>query len=106
MSLRLYSDSPPELCISIKCYLMVKYITPLIISIKITLFPWLQVSSDQAKNVARDLRLHYMETSAKLALNVNQAFCDCVRHIRKFHEEERSLPQVKPKKKKRSCSIL
>ena len=66
----------------------------------------LQVNSDQAKVLARELRLHYVETSAKLNLHVEQAFLDSARLVKKFQEEDRQLPVVKPKKRKKMCTIL
>ncbi|XP_067946080.1 ras-like protein 2 [Watersipora subatra] len=64
------------------------------------------VSGEHGKALARELKLHYVETSAKLNLNVEQAFHDTARYIRKFQEEERQLHIVKPKKRKKSCIIL
>lgn len=72
-------------------------------TIKLLLF---QVSSDEGKMLARELRLHYIETSAKVSLHVEQAFYDVTRLIKKFHEEERQNHIIKPKKKKNGCSIL
>ena len=56
--------------------------------------------------LARELRLHYVETSAKVSIHVEQAFFDVTRLIKKFQEDERQHHVVKPKKKKKSCTIL
>lgn len=60
----------------------------------------------EGKNLARELRLHYIETSAKLNMHVEQVFHDTVRLVRRFYDEERHQPVMKPKKKKRACTVL
>ncbi|XP_046553984.1 ras-related protein R-Ras2-like [Haliotis rubra] len=63
------------------------------------------VSQDKGIELARSLKISYIEASAKNRTNVDQAFYELVRIIRKFQAEER--PPVKPPgKKKRRCSIL
>lgn len=63
------------------------------------------VSKDEGMELAKQLKVSYTEASAKNRMNVDQAFYDLVRIIRKFQAEER--PQVKQEKKlKRACCIL
>ncbi|KAK6170708.1 hypothetical protein SNE40_019030 [Patella caerulea] len=63
------------------------------------------VSHDEGAEVARSLKISYIEASAKNRSNVDQSFYELVRIIRKFQAEER--PPVKtPKKKQKKCSIL
>lgn len=64
------------------------------------------MSGEQGRELARELRLHYIETSAKTCLHVEQAFHDVARLTRKFHDEDRQPQVVKPKKRKGQCSIL
>ena len=60
------------------------------------------VSSNDGKELASQLKIPYIETSAKNRTNVDQAFHDLVRAIRKFN----NLTQAAPKKKKRMCVIM
>lgn len=64
------------------------------------------VSIEEAQNVARLLRIPYIECSAKLRMNVDQAFHELVRIVRKFQLSER--PPLKPnyKKNKKKCCML
>jgi len=65
------------------------------------------VSSDEALAISRQLKLPYMECSAKLRMNVDQAFHELVRIVRKFQAAER--PPIKPSHRansKRNCTIL
>lgn len=64
------------------------------------------VSTDEAQNLARHIKIPCIECSAKLRMNVDQAFHELVRIIRKFQAAER--PPLKPaaKKSKKRCSIL
>jgi len=64
-----------------------------------------KISMDDGNELARQLNVKYIEASAKLRMNVDPAFTELVRVIRKFHLDER--PAIKPaKKKKRRCTIL
>lgn len=56
--------------------------------------------------LAKELKLHYIETSAKLNLRVEQAFYDTARLIKRFQYEDRQLQTTKPKKHKGGCAIL
>nr|CAD7588307.1 unnamed protein product [Timema genevievae] len=64
------------------------------------------VSSVEAQNLSRQLKIPYIECSAKLRMNVDQAFHELVRIVRKFQLSER--PPLKPnnKKNKKKCAIL
>jgi len=68
-----------------------------------------QVSIDECMNLAKQLKTPYIECSAKNRMNVDQAFFELVRLIRKFQALERPLHQEKDSpttKKKSKCSIL
>jgi len=64
------------------------------------------VSVEEAQNMARQLKIPYIECSAKLRMNVDQAFHELVRIVRKFQLSER--PPLKPNynKKKKKCCML
>ncbi|XP_074662999.1 ras-like protein 2 [Tubulanus polymorphus] len=64
------------------------------------------VASDEGQELARQLNIRYIETSAKLKVNVDLAFHDLVRSIRKFKAEERSLIKTTKPTSKRKCIIL
>lgn len=64
------------------------------------------MTSEDGKNLARELKLHYVETSAKINIHVDQAFYDVTRLTKKFQEDERQHSVIKPKKKKKGCTIL
>lgn len=64
------------------------------------------VTTAEAQNLSRQLKVPYIECSAKLRMNVDQAFYELVRVVRKFQLSER--PPLKPnyESRKRKCSIL
>lgn len=63
------------------------------------------VSAGEGQELAHNLKIRYIEASAKHRLNVDQSFYELVRIVRKFQEEER--PPVKPNNRKRKkCTIL
>lgn len=62
-----------------------------------------QVSNQEGKDTAKTLNLAYVETSAKQRVNVDLAFHELVRIIRKFSKENN---QKEVKKKKGGCNIL
>ncbi|XP_041033580.1 ras-related protein R-Ras2-like [Carcharodon carcharias] len=68
------------------------------------------VTKDEAENLARQLKVTYLEASAKIRLNVDNAFHNLVRAIRKFQElESPPSPQPKPSKGESSgcpCVLL
>uniref|UniRef100_A0A5F9CMS3 RAS related 2 n=1 Tax=Oryctolagus cuniculus TaxID=9986 RepID=A0A5F9CMS3_RABIT len=47
-----------------------------------------QVTQEEGQQLARQLKVTYMEASAKIRMNVDQAFHELVRVIRKFQEQE------------------
>lgn len=64
------------------------------------------VTNTEAQQLAQQLKIQYMECSAKMRMNVDTAFHDLVRHVRKFQAAERPpIGQHKPKQG-RKCSIL
>jgi len=64
------------------------------------------VTMADAQNLARQLKIPYIECSAKLRMNVDQAFHELVRIVRKFQLSER--PPLKPNydNRKKKCVIL
>lgn len=64
------------------------------------------MTTAEAQNLSRQLKVPYIECSAKLRMNVDQAFYELVRIVRKFQLSER--PPLKPsdENRKRKCSIL
>merc|ERR1712025_1011168 len=68
-----------------------------------------QVSRPECENMAKQLKTPFIECSAKNRMNVDQAFYELVRLIRKFQALERPIaPQTRPKesKSKSSCNLL
>uniref|UniRef100_U5EVV1 Putative ras oncoprotein at 64b n=1 Tax=Corethrella appendiculata TaxID=1370023 RepID=U5EVV1_9DIPT len=65
------------------------------------------VSLDEAQQLSRQLKIPYIECSAKLRINVDQAFHELVRVVRKFQQSERPLlkDEYGNKKKKRCCIL-
>lgn len=65
-----------------------------------------QVSRFDAQNASTQLKIPYIECSAKQRMNVDQAFHELVRIVRKFQASER--PPLKPtyNNKKRKCCII
>ncbi|XP_076370303.1 ras-related protein R-Ras2-like isoform X2 [Tachypleus tridentatus] len=65
------------------------------------------VSQNDVQQMAHQLKIPYMECSAKHRLNVDAAFHDLVRLVRKFQAAERPLVKMsKPSNKKGCCIIL
>ncbi|GCC30254.1 ras-related protein R-Ras2-like [Chiloscyllium punctatum] len=63
-----------------------------------------QVTKEEAESLARQLKVTYLEASAKIRLNVDNAFHSLVRAIRKFQElEGPPSPQPKPSKESNGC---
>lgn len=64
------------------------------------------ISQAEAESMARQLNIPYVEVSAKYRLNVDNAFYDLVRTVRKFRAAER--PPVIPlqKRKHSRCCLL
>lgn len=64
------------------------------------------VSVADAHSLASQLKIPYIECSAKLRTNVDQAFHELVRIVRKFQLSERPPLKANYKKNKKKCSIL
>ncbi|KAL7301169.1 hypothetical protein TKK_0006140 [Trichogramma kaykai] len=64
------------------------------------------VSVDEAQNLARQLKIPYIECSAKQRMNVDQAFHELVRIVRKFQLSERPPLKLNYKGHSKKCSIL
>lgn len=64
------------------------------------------MSRSDAQNASAQLKIPYIECSAKQRMNVDQAFHELVRIVRKFQASER--PPLKPtyNNKKRKCCLL
>uniref|UniRef100_A0A8D9EAM1 Ras-like protein 2 n=1 Tax=Cacopsylla melanoneura TaxID=428564 RepID=A0A8D9EAM1_9HEMI len=65
-----------------------------------------QVSNMDAQNVARQLKIPYIECSAKVRINVDQAFHETVRIVRKFQFNERPPLKSNFKTRAKKCSIM
>ncbi|KAF7646430.1 hypothetical protein LDENG_00188050 [Lucifuga dentata] len=62
------------------------------------------ISQEDAQAFARENRIHYMEASAKKRYNVDEAFLELVRIIRRFQEMENPpLPAHHKKEKSGGC---
>ncbi|XP_004711618.2 ras-related protein R-Ras2 isoform X1 [Echinops telfairi] len=59
-----------------------------------------QVTQEEGQQLARQLKVTYMEASAKIRMNVDQAFHELVRVIRKFQEQE-CPPSPEPTQKEK-----
>ncbi|KAF3425997.1 hypothetical protein E2986_11983 [Frieseomelitta varia] len=64
------------------------------------------VQVEEAQNRARRLKIPYIECSAKLRMNVDQAFHELVRIVRKFQLSERPPLELNYKKNKKKCCML
>lgn len=64
------------------------------------------VSVEEAQNMARQLKIPYIECSAKLRMNVDQAFQELVRIVRKFQLSERPPLTPNDNKKRKKCCLL
>ncbi|KJE95357.1 small monomeric GTPase [Capsaspora owczarzaki ATCC 30864] len=62
------------------------------------------VSSDEGKHLAKTLKVEFSETSAKQRLNVDHAFHQLVRIIRRYNKD--NLPKNPEKKKKLKCLMM
>lgn len=66
-----------------------------------------QVSRPECENMAKQLKTPFIECSAKNRMNVDQAFYELVRLIRKFQALERPIaPTTRQKEKSKSSCIL
>lgn len=65
------------------------------------------VSLEDAQQLSRELKIPYIECSAKLKINIDQAFHELVRVVRKFQISERPLLRDEYRKKNKSkCCVL
>ncbi|CAH1400985.1 unnamed protein product [Nezara viridula] len=64
------------------------------------------VPAEEAQNMSRELRIPYIECSAKLRMNVDQAFHELVRIVRKYQASERPLLKPQHNSSRRKCAIL
>lgn len=68
------------------------------------------VSSEEGQSLARQLKVPYLECSAKLRMNVDLAFHELVRLIRRFQALERPLTsnkdQRQARKRRKMCMLL
>ncbi|XP_013191061.1 ras-like protein 2 [Amyelois transitella] len=64
------------------------------------------VSLEAAQALSRQLKVPYIECSAKARMNVDQAFHELVRLVRRFQEAERIHTKNEHPPKKRKCVIL
>jgi GTPase KRas protein len=65
-----------------------------------------QVTADKGKALAKELKVSYVETSAKWRVNVDVAFHELVRIIRKFNKDNMPNAPKKAKKKKGLCQLM
>lgn len=65
-----------------------------------------QVSVTEAQQLAQQLRIPYIECSAKVRMNVDQAFYELVRIVRKFQLSERPPIKSNFKPGKKKCCLL
>uniref|UniRef100_A0A452UQI8 RAS related 2 n=1 Tax=Ursus maritimus TaxID=29073 RepID=A0A452UQI8_URSMA len=59
-----------------------------------------QVTQEEGQQLARQLKVTYMEASAKIRMNVDQAFHELVRVIRKFQENLSSFTRTNTERKR------
>ncbi|XP_023953987.1 ras-like protein 2 [Bicyclus anynana] len=64
------------------------------------------VTLDEAQALSRQLKIPYIECSAKARMNVDQAFHELVRLVRRFQEAERIHIKAEHRNKKKKCTIL
>lgn len=63
-----------------------------------------QVTTQEGKDLGKSLKIFHLETSAKQRVNVDLAFHELVRIIRKYTKE--NTPQSSKPKKKGGCTLL
>lgn len=64
------------------------------------------VAMEEAQTLARQLKIPYIECSAKIRMNVDQSFYELVRIVRKFQLAERPPAKPASKKIKNRCIII
>ena len=65
-----------------------------------------QVSVEECENMAKQLKTPFIECSAKNRMNVDQAFFELVRLIRRFQALERPVTAQKEKEKSKSKCLI
>lgn len=79
----------------------------LMVGNKCDLEPQRQVSLEEAQNASRNMMIPYIECSAKSRINIDQAFHELVRLVRKFQIAERPIIEEGFRNKsKRKCCVL
>lgn len=79
----------------------------LMVGNKCDLEPQRQVSLEEAQNASRNMMIPYIECSAKSRINIDQAFHELVRLVRKFQIAERPIIEEGYRNKsKRKCCVL
>ncbi len=64
------------------------------------------ISMDEGKNYAKSKGIGFMETSARARKNVDEAFHELVREVRKAQSKDKSKEKKKPESQKKGCFIL
>ncbi|CAL4124900.1 unnamed protein product, partial [Meganyctiphanes norvegica] len=64
------------------------------------------VAMEEAQTLARQLKIPYIECSAKIRMNVDQSFYELVRIVRKFQLAERPPAKPASKNNKTKCIII
>ncbi|ELU16564.1 hypothetical protein CAPTEDRAFT_130620, partial [Capitella teleta] len=64
------------------------------------------IKNEEGVELSRQLGIKYIEASAKVRMNVDLAFHELVRIVRRYQAQERPAPKVIKKKKRLKCSIL
>ncbi|CAB4067183.1 RRAS2 [Lepeophtheirus salmonis] len=65
------------------------------------------ISVEEGRAMARQLKIPYIECSAKVRMNVDQAFYELVRLVRRFQTIERPQSSSKVHRRKKSkCTII
>lgn len=62
------------------------------------------VTREEGQELSAQLKISYIEASAKVRMNVDKAFYDLVRIIRRFQANE--SPPIKAPKRSKKCTIL
>lgn len=70
--------------------------------------PLQQVSLEKAQELSRQLKVPYLECSAKVRINVDQAFYELVRIVRKFQLSERPINDKaeRSSRQKKNCCVI
>jgi GTPase KRas len=92
-----FSLLPPSLYPSLSSPTSISLFLPLISTSISSRYPKLTTSKKtEGRNLARQLKCKFIETSAKSRINVDDAFYDVVREIRRYNKEMSSYPSGLP----------